>query len=360
MSQLLSTYSFAGLSLSNRVVMAPLTRARAGTERIPNDLMLEYYRQRASAGMIISEATVISKQGIGWVDSPGIYNDAQAAGWQKITSGLAKEGCPMILQLWHCGRASHSSFHGGELPVSASAVRLNGDQIHTPRGKEAYETPRALSVAEIKGVVEDYRAAAQRALNAGFAGVEIHAANGYLLNQFLDSRSNQRTDEYGGSLENRLRFLAEVIEAICSVWPREKVGVRLSPNGVFNDMGAPDFRETFLGAGQLLNRIGVGFLHLIDGLAFGFHDQGEPMTLADFRRIYSGTLIGNCGYNQESAESALASGNADLIAFGRPYITNPDLVDRFANGWPLAPDADVKVWSSPSADGYTSFPPYRD
>src|SRR5512137_3012908 len=253
---LLSPFDLHGLALRNRVVMAPLTRARAGNERVPNDLMAEYYAQRASAGLIITEATVISEQGFGWVDSPGIYTDAQVAGWQKTTAALRARGTPVFVQLWHCGRASHSSFHGGNPAVSASAIKLNGDYIHTPIGKQPYETPRALETAEIAAVVADYRRAAERAKAAGFDGVEIHAANGYLINQFLDSKTNQRTDRYGGSVENRFRFLKEIVEAILTVWPANRVGVRLSPNGNFNDMGSPDFRETFTYAARQLNTCG--------------------------------------------------------------------------------------------------------
>jgi N-ethylmaleimide reductase len=318
--------------------------------------MREYYTQRASAGLIIAEATTISEQGIGWVDSPGIYNDAQVAGWKKITDALHAKGSSIFLQFWHCGRASHSSFHGGQPAVSASAIKINGDYIHTPLGKQPYETPRALETNEVAAVVEDYRRAAERAKAAGFDGIEIHSANGYLLDQFLQSKTNHRTDCYGGSLENRFRLLKEVLEAVCSVWPSNRVGVRLSPNGVFNDMGSPDFRETFLYAASQLNTFGLAYLHVMDGLAFGFHQLGEPMTLADFRTTFHGPIMGNCGYTAESAEAAIANGAADLIAFGRPYLSNPDLVERFANGWELNPPAEMSVWSAPTAEGYTDFP----
>ena len=353
---LLSPFDLRGLPLRNRVVMAPLTRARAGRERVPNDLMAEYYTQRASAGLVIAEATTISEQGIGWVDSPGIYNDAQVAGWVKITAALRARGTPFFLQLWHCGRASHSSFHGGKPAVSASAIKINGDTLHTPVGKQPYETPRALETAEVLAVVEDYRLAAERAKAAGFDGVEIHAANGYLIHQFLDSRTNHRNDRYGGSLEKRSRFLKEIVEAVLTVWPASRVAVRLSPNGNFNDMGAPDFRETFTYVATQLNSYGLAYLHVVDGLAFGFHEQGKPMTLPEFRAVFSGPLMGNCGYTQETAEAAIASGQADLIAFGRPYLSNPDLVERFAHCWELNPPADAKVWSAPTAEGYTDFP----
>jgi N-ethylmaleimide reductase len=353
---LLSCFDLHGLALRNRVVMAPLTRARAGRDRVPNELMAEYYAQRATAGLIISEATSISEQGLGWVDSPGLYHDVQEAGWRRIVDALHARNTPVFLQLWHCGRASHSSFHKGQPAVSASAIKINGDSLHTPVGKQPYETPRALETAEIALVVADYRRAAERAKAAGFDGVEIHAANGYLINQFLDSKTNQRTDRYGGGVENRHRFLNEIVEAILTVWPAHRVAVRLSPNGVFNDMGAPDFRETYTYVAKQLNAFGLAFLHVVDGLAFGFHEQGKPMTLADFRSVFAGPLMGNCGYTQETAEAAIASGVADLIAFGRPYLSNPDLVERFANGWELNPPADMKAWSAPTAQGYTDFP----
>ena len=358
-SHLLSAFDLRGLALRNRVVMAPLTRARAGRARVPNDLMVEYYTQRASAGLIIAEATSISEQGLGWVDSPGIYTQAQEAGWRKIVSALHARGTPVFLQLWHCGRASHSSFHGGQSAVSASALKINGDAIHTPKGKEPYETPRPLETAEVAAVVEDYRLAAERAKAAGFDGVEIHATNGYLIDQFLQSKSNQRTDRYGGSVENRFRFLKETVEAILTVWPAGQVGVRLSPNGNFNDMGAPDFRETFTYAARQLNAFALAYLHVVDGLAFGFHELGKPMTLPEFRTVFAGPLLGCCGYTQETAEAAIASGQADLIAFGRPFLSNPDLVERFANRWELNPPADMKVWSAPDARGYTDFPFHR-
>lgn len=357
--QLLTPFQLSDLALKNRVVLAPMTRARAGAERIANALMAEYYVQRANAGLIITEATAISEQALGWVDSPGIYTDAHTAGWELVTSAVHAQGTPIFLQLWHCGRASHSSFRKDRsLPVSASAVKLSGDYIHTPEGKQPYETPRALRIDEIPGVVADYRRAARHAKEAGFDGIEIHAANGYLIDQFLQSKTNQRTDPYGGSVDNRFRFLREVVEAALTVWPEGRVGVRLAPNGAFNDMGSRDYREQFLHAARQLDAYRLAYLHVMDGLAFGFHQLGQPLTLADFRGVFRGPLMGNCGYTQDAAETAIVAGHADLIAFGRPYITNPDLVARFANNWPLAPDAPVTVWSAPTAAGYIDFPAY--
>ena len=351
--------SIGNLHLKNRIALAPMTRGRAGLERIPNDLMAEYYFQRSSASLLITEATVISKQGIGWIDSPGIYTEEMVEGWRKVTGRIKPTGTPIFLQLWHCGRVSHSDFHNGELPVSASAIKLNGDNIHTPLGKKPYETPRALSVDEIKATVNDYRKAAMNAKEAGFSGVEVHGANGYLINQFLDSKTNHRDDKYGGSLENKFRFFKEVLEAVLEVWAPEQVGARISPNGVFNDMGSDDFRETYLYVAKELEKLNLGYLHIMDGLAFGFHEKGEPMTLAAFRPIYQGVIVGNCGYTKEVAEERIAEGNADLIAFGRPFITNPDLPERFKNNWPLNPAEDMSLWYTPGAQGYTDYTPFK-
>jgi N-ethylmaleimide reductase len=359
MAGLFDPISIGNLKCKNRIVLAPMTRGRAGVVRIPNDLMAEYYFQRSGAGLIITEATSVSEQGLGWNESPGIYTDAMVEGWKKVTEKLKPTGTPIFLQFWHCGRASHSDFHDGELPVSASAVKIDGDHIHTPLGSKPYETPRALTVDEIKSVVDDYRQAAINAKVAGFSGVEVHGANGYLINQFLDSKTNQRDDEYGGSVENRFRFFKAVLEAVLEVWPSEQVGARISPNGVFNDMGSPDFRETYLYAVKELNKLNLGYLHIMDGLAFGFHEQGEPMTLADFRPVYDGVIIGNCGYSKEDAEQRIADGLADMAAIGRPFISNPDLVERLKNDWPLAPSEDMSKWYTPGPEGYTDYPTYE-
>nr|MBF0220994.1 alkene reductase [Desulfobulbaceae bacterium] len=358
-THLFKPLSFGELTVSNRVALAPMTRGRAGSARIPGDLMAEYYLQRAGAGLIITEASVISTEGIGWIDSPGIYSTAMVDGWRMVTERVKPTATPMFLQLWHCGRASHSDFHGGSLPQSASAVKLNGDHIHTPRGNKPYETPRAMTVDEIHKTVDDYRRAAENAKKAGFDGVEVHGANGYLINQFLDGSTNLRTDQYGGSLENRFRFFREVLEAVLEVWPAERVGARISPNGVFNDMGCDDFRELFLYVTGEINKLKLGYLHIMDGLAFGFHGKGEPMTLAEFRPLYDGVIIGNCGYSRDMAEKRLAEGTADIIAIGRPYISNPDLVERFRNNWPLNPCEDMSLWYTSGPEGYTDYEPYR-
>ncbi len=357
-SVLFDELTIGDLKFKNRIAMAPMTRGRAGETRVPNDIMAEHYFQRSSAGLLITEATVVSAQGIGWIGSPGIYTQEMVEGWRKVTGRVNPTGAQLFLQMWHCGRASHSDFHNGELPVSASAVKLNGDKIHTPLGSKDYETPRALSVEEIKATVADYRAAALNAKEAGFSGVEVHSANGYLLNQFLDSKTNKREDQYGGSLENKCRLLSEVLSAIFEVWPSERVGVRLSPNGVFNDMGSEDFRETYLYAIKELNKLNLAYVHIMDGLAFGFHEKGKAMTLAEFREHYNGVIIGNCGYSKEDAEARLAAGHADIAAFGRPFISNPDLVERLQNGWPLAPHDDMSLWYTAGAEGYTDYKSY--
>ena len=349
------------LSLKNRVVMAPMTRGRAGEARTANSLMAEYYAQRAGAGLIVSEGTAISQQGYGWTHSPGIYTAQQTEGWKQVVDAVHQQGTPIYLQLWHTGRASHSSFQpNNSLPIAPSAIKIEGAEAHTPSGKKPYEIPRALETEEIPKVVEEYRQAAANAKQAGFDGVEIHGANGYLIDEFLQSKTNQRSDRYGGSIANRYRFLKEVIEAVLSVWDAQSVGVRLSPNGSFNDMGSPDYREAFTYIVRQLNSFKLGYLHLLDGLAFGFHELGKPMTIGEVRKIYDGTLIGNCGYDRAAAEKAIASGDADAIAFGRPYISNPDLVTRLANDWELNPDAEMDVWYSPGAEGYTDFPTYKE
>jgi N-ethylmaleimide reductase len=358
---LFSAFDLRGLSLKNRVVMSPLTRSRAGDQRLPNSLMAEYYAQRASAGLIISEATVISQQGIGWRNSPGIYSDEQAQAWKQVVDAVHAKGTSMFLQLWHCGRASHSSFHPDQgLPVAPSAIKINEDHIYTPIGKQPYEIPRALETEEVPAIVEDYRRAAERAKTAGFDGVEIHSANGYLLDQFLQSKTNHRTDRYGGSIENRFRILDETVRAILTVWPSAKVGVHVSPNGNFNDMGSPDCREACVYVAKQLDRYELAYLHVVDGLEFGFHELGTRMTLAEFRDVFKGPLMGNCGYTQETAEAAIQSHSADLISFGRPFISNPDLVERFANEWPLNPPADQRVWYSFDEVGYADFPKYEN
>lgn len=357
---LLQPFQMHDLDLKNRVALAPMTRARAGVSRIPNEIMAEYYAQRSNAGLVITEATVIADYAIGWNDTPGIYTEDMTKGWARVVDAVHAASSKVFLQLWHCGRASHSSFLNGNLPTAPSAIAIANDMIHTPLGKQPYEIPRALTTEEIPKIIEDYRHAAKRAREAGFDGIEVHGANGYLIDTFLQSKTNQRTDQYGGSIENRYRFLNEVLEAVSQEFPAHRIGVRLSPNGVYNDMGSLDYREQFSYVASQLNKRGLAYLHVMNGLGFGFHGLGEPMTLQEFRNVFDGPIIGNCGYTIEAAEHDVKAGLADLIAIGRPFISNPDLVERLQNGWSLADIADVKDWYSPTgAQGYTDFPAYK-
>ncbi|MEO0529916.1 MAG: alkene reductase [Planctomycetota bacterium] len=358
-SPLLQPFDLHGTHLKNRVVLAPMTRARAGKDRVPTDLMAKYYSQRASAGLVLTEATTISEQANGWNESAGIYNDAHTEGWKSVVKSVHDAGGVFFCQLWHCGRASHPDFHDGEPHVAPSAIKIDAEYIHTPNGKKPHETPRALETDEIPGVIADYKRAAERAKESGFDGIEIHSANGYLLDTFLQSKTNQREDQYGGSIENRTRLLLEVVAAVSEVFPSKCVGVRLSPNGAYNDMGSPDYREQFLYAAGELDKLGLAYLHVMDGLGFGFHDLGEAITLREARDVFHGPLMGNCGYTQATAEAAISADDADLISFGRPYISNPDLVERFANDWPLADDAPVETWYTPGEEGYADWPTYQ-
>jgi N-ethylmaleimide reductase len=355
--KLLEPVTIGDLNFRNRVVLAPMTRTRAEADGTPNDLMAEYYSQRAGAGLVIAEATAIAGDAIAWLGMPGCFNDAQVAGWKKVTDAVHAKGGTIFLQIWHPGRATHSSINGGVQPVAPSAIQLAGDEIHTPDGKKPYEVPRALEADEIPRIVALFKQAAVYAKAANFDGIELHAANGYLLDEFLQSKTNHRSDAYGGSIEHRYRLLDEVVRAVLDVYPAHRVGVRLSPNGAFSDMGSPDFREQFTYVAGQLNQYELAFLHVMDGLAFGFHGLGDPMTLKEFRAVFSKSLIGNCGYTQELAEQRIRDGDADMIAFGRPYITNPDLVERFAKDLPLAADADPSTWyGTGSVTGYADYP----
>ncbi|MCU0534521.1 MAG: alkene reductase [Hydrococcus sp. Prado102] len=353
---LLSPYKLGNLELSNRIVMAPLTRARAGVERIPNALMVEYYVQRASAGLIISEATNISEQGAGWGETPGIHNDEQVKNWRMITDAVRANGGKIFLQLWHTGRASHPDFQpNGNLPVSASAIQPKGE-IHTPMGKKAYVTPRALEIDEIPGIVRDYAQATRRAREAGFDGVEIHAANGYLIDQFLRDGSNQRNDAYGGSVENRARFLLEVTEAVVNAWSNDRVGVRLSPTNPYNDMRDSNPIATFTYAAEALNQFGLVYLHVLEALPGHFLAAAEGDRVSPYlRQAFKGTFMVNGGYDKELGDNAIASGEADLVAYGIPFIANPDLPERFAKNASLN-EPDPTTFYAPGAKGYTDYP----
>jgi N-ethylmaleimide reductase len=337
------------LELPSRIVMAPMTRNRAvGT--VPGERNARYYAQRASAGLIVTEATQIAPRGVGYPDTPGIHDDAQVRGWQLVTQAVHRAGGRIALQLWHVGRISHSSFHGGALPVSASAVRPAG-QAWTASGSQAFETPSALTGDEILEVIASYAAAAGRARLAGFDAVEVHGANGYLIDQFLQSGTNQRDDEWGGSAPRRARFLLEVTRAVIDAFGAHRVGVRLSPGGTFNDMFDADPAETFGHAAALLGELPCAYLHVVENRVA---DQSATDLI---RRHYRGALISCGGYDRASAIAAIETGRADAIAFARHYIANPDLVDRLRSDWPLAA-ANRKTYYGGSDAGYTDYPAY--
>lgn len=343
------------IELRNRIVMAPLTRGRSGVERIPNALMAEYYQQRASAGLIITEATQISKQAAGWAETPGIYTDAQIQGWQRITDTVHQQGGKIVLQLWHTGRASHPDFQpGGRLPISASAIQPAGE-IHTPQGKKPFVTPRAVSLEEIPGIIQDYAQAARNAQRAGFDGVEIHAANGYLIDQFLRDGTNQRQDAYGGTIQNRVRFLLEVTEAVVDAWSPDQVGVRLSPTNAFNDMKDSDPIATFTYAAQALNPYQLAYLHVLEALPGHMLAMDGERVSPYLRDVFQGPLMINGGYDAASGTAAIANHEADLVAYGVPYIANPDLPKRFAQQAPLN-EPDPATFYGGGAKGYTDYP----
>jgi N-ethylmaleimide reductase len=340
-------------NLSNRIVMAPLTRMRA-PQNIPNDLMAIYYGQRTSAGLIIAEASPISPQGVGYPATPCIYNELHVSGWKKITETVHAQNGHIFLQLWHVGRISHPDFHQGALPVAPSAIAPKGKAL-TPTGMQMFVTPRALETDEIQGIVEDYRKAAKNALEAGFDGVEIHSANGYLLDQFLRDGSNKRTDCYGGSFENRARLLFEVTEAVISVWGAQRVSIRLSPSGTFNDMTDSDPETFFVYLLGQLNRFGLAYLHIVDALEGDVRHGANVVSLAVLRKAYKGMLIVCGGYDKLRAEDAINQGLADAVAFGQLYIANPDLVERFKLNAPLN-KADATTFYGGTEKGYTDYP----
>ncbi|HVI51222.1 MAG TPA: alkene reductase [Candidatus Sulfotelmatobacter sp.] len=346
--KLLTPTRLGALQLPNRMIMAPLTRSRAGDGNVATPLIAEYYRQRASAGLIITEASQISPQGTGYPRTPGIYSDAQIAGWKLVTDAVHAEGGRIFLQIWHVGRMSHPVVYGDDsLPVAPSAIKPDG-QIFTFQGMKDFETPRALEAYEIPSVVRDFRIAAENAKRAGFDGVEIHGANGYLIDQFLRDGANQRTDNYGGSVENRARFLREVVEAVIPVWGADRVGVRLSP--IFDGFSMSDSNPaaTFGYAAEMLGRYGLAYLH---AMQLG---QGEFDFVA-FRRRFGGTYIANGGYDADRAEAAIAAGETDFVSFGSAFLANPDLVARIKAGAPLN-QVDPATFYQGEERGYTDYP----
>ena len=358
---LLTSFKLGSYTLQNRIVLAPLTRNRTVVDNVPNALMALHYEQRATAGLLISEATQVSPQGLGYPNTPGIHSPKQIEGWKLITNAVHAKGGKIFLQLWHVGRISHPDLQpNGELPVAPSAIAPEGE-VATYTGMKPYVTPRALELAEIPEIIEQYRLGAKNALEAGFDGVEVHSANGYLLDQFLQDNTNHRTDIYGGSLENRARLLMEVMKAVVDVWGSDRVGVRLSPSGTFGSMYDSNRAATFGYVVKELNRFNLAYLHLVAPRVEGFGSaEDQPDLGADFfRPIFNGTIITAGGYSFETGNAAIASGHADLVAFGRLYIANPDLPERFAANAPLN-TPDRTTFYGGDAKGYTDYPTLQD
>ncbi len=355
MTDLFSPARFGAIELANRVVMSSLTRNRAGAGNVPTPLMAEYYRQRASAGLILTEATPICAEGHGYPRTPGIHTPEQVAGWKQVTEAVHAAGGRIALQLWHVGRISHPDLQpGGALPVAPSAIRPSG-QVYTGEAMKDYVTPRALELAEIPGLVATYARAARNAMDAGFDGVEVHGGNGYLLDQFLRSSTNRRSDAYGGSKENRARLLLEVMDAICREIGHDRVGLRLSPVTTFNDMHDDDPQATFEYVVVELNALNLAFLDILQGTGGAPREQWVPFDYDRLHALYAGNFIRNNGYDFETAQAAIRAGTADAIAFGRLLLANPDLVARFRRGAPLnAPDADT--FYGGEEKGYTDYP----
>lgn len=353
---LLNTCKLGKFTLKNRMVMAPLTRRRAGVGGVPSELNALYYAQRASAGLIISEASQISPQGVGYMNTPGIHSPAQVEGWKKVTEAVHKANGLIFMQLWHVGRVSHSLLQpGNALPVSASAIP-GGDFITTPNGKMPMEVPRALETDEIPRIVDDYRKAAANAIRAGFDGVEIHAANSYLPDQFMHASSNIRTDQYGGSIENRCRFTLEVCDAVSSEAGNTRTGIRISPSNVRYGMDDPDPAALFGYLIRELDKRELCYLHLVEPMApLDAYPHMIRNVAMHFRPFFSGTLIAAGNYTPETGREALESNKADLIAFGRLFISNPDLPERIAQNAPIrTPDPETFYSSGPQ--GYTDYP----
>jgi N-ethylmaleimide reductase len=359
MSGLFDPVRLGAIDATNRIVMAPLTRGRStptAQGHVPlTALKAEYYSQRAAAGLIIAEATGISQEGLGWPSAPGIWSDEQVAAWQPVTQAVHDAGGRIILQLWHMGRLVHPDFLGGAAPVSSSSSTAPG-KAHTDTGKKPYESARALALDEIPRVVGDYVHAARNAIRAGFDGVQIHAANGYLIDQFLRDNTNARDDDYGGSIANRIRLLTEVTQAVADAVGADRTAVRLSPNGETQGCDDSDPVALFTAAAAALDAIGIAFLELREQKPYGGFGTSEvPRVSPDIRKVFSRPLVLNQEYTRQTADADLASGLADAISFGRPFISNPDLVERLYTGTPLTPD-DYRTWYSPGAEGYTDYP----
>ncbi len=352
MTDLFSPYRLGDLTLANRLAMAPMTRNRASSHGVPSALMSTYYGQRAGAGLVISESAPVSAQGVGYPGTPGLYTDEQVEGWRPVTAAVRRGGAAFFAQLQHCGRISHPSHQvDAALPVAPSALRPQG-MAATSTGMQPFVEPRALSLAEIAGLVQQFQHAAQRALAAGFDGVEIHGANGYLIDQFLRDGSNHRSDAYGGTPARRLALLIDVIDAVAEVLPRHRIGVRLSPENRFNDMADSNAEAHFGFFAAELSRTGIAYLHMLEG---DMMSRSSGMDYRALRGRFDGSYIANNGYDKQSAQAAIHAGHADLVAFGTPFLANPDLVERFRRDLPLnSPDHDT--FYGGAERGYTDYP----
>ncbi|NYT57840.1 alkene reductase [Alcaligenaceae bacterium] len=347
MKSLFDPVQLGCVTLANRIVMAPLTRSRASSGRIPNDLMRSYYAQRASAGLILSEATSVSPQGVGYADTPGIWTTAQLEGWKMITQAVHNKGGKIFLQLWHVGRVSDPEFLNGEIPVAPSAIACDGP-VRLLRPERPHPVPRALHIEEIRAIVADFAVGARNAREAGFDGVEVHAANGYLIDQFLQDSSNKRTDEYGGSVHNRARLLLEVVDACMSVWGAGRVGVHLSPRGDAHSVSDSNPRQLFSHVAHELGERGLAFLCIRESF-------GPDSLAAEIKRLFRGAVIVNENYDAASGQQAVREGRADAVAFGKPYIANPDLVARLQTSSPLN-EWDASTFYTDGVRGYTDYP----
>lgn len=353
-NDLFSPVQLGPYTLPNRIVMAPMTRNRAGEGNVPTAINAKYYAQRATAGLIVTEGTQVSPQGVGYPATPGIHSPEQIDGWRQVTDAVHSSGGRIFLQLWHVGRISHPSLQpDGALPVAPSAIAPVGDAM-TYTGSQPFVTPHALETDEIPGVIDQFTQGAKNALAAGFDGVEIHGAFGYLLDQFLQDGTNQRSDRYGGSIENRARFLLEVTDAVCSVWGANRVGIKLSPSNTYNDIRDSNPKETFGYVIDALNQFGLGYVHLMEPSPADIRHGGTPISVDYFRSIYQGTLIANGGYDKEKGNNAIATGNADLVSFGTLFLANPDLPERFRLDTELN-QPDRSTFYGGDEKGYTDY-----
>lgn len=350
--KLFKPYKMYDLTLQNRMVMAPMTRNRASEGNVMTDMNVEYYRQRSSAGLIITEASQVSEEGVGYPGTPGIYSEEQVEGWRKVTDAVHHEGGLIFIQLWYCGRISHPDLlPDGQIPVAPSAIKPQGEAV-TFTGMQPFVEPRALKTEEIPGIVAQYKHAAEMAKQAGFDGIEVHAANGYLIDQFLRDGSNHREDEYGGSLENRMRFLNEILDAVTSIWPASRTGVRLTPENSFNDMSDSDPEKHFSSIISQLNHRNLAYIHLLEG---DMMTQQRTLDYKALRQCYQGVYMANQGYNAQTAQKALDDNACDLVAFGVPFIANPDLVERYKTGAELN-EPDFDTFYGGDEKGYTDYP----